>query len=268
MTLDILICTIDEGLEKVPDVLMSPRDDVRYVVSMQWTDMRAESESFADDEGERMDEWLLKRVPKVLKERRDVTLTFLKGRGLSRNRNHALAHATADVLLIADDDNRYTTELIGNVFEAYEQHPEADVIHFQALDLDEKPLHAYPADYVSSVEMTFRREVKVRFNEKFGLGSEKLCSGEEEVWMKDARDAGYSVLYVPKPVVMTPAGTTGACFVGNEKLQMSKGATFRYVYGTPNALWRTLKEAGWWLVHRGANPFPILYNMLKGMVEV
>ena len=251
MTLDILICTIDDGIMKVPEVLMSPRGDVRYVVSMQYT-------------GEEM----LERVPKVLRERKDVTLTFLKGRGLCRNRNHALEMATGDVVLMADDDNRYSEELIRNIFKAYEEHPDADVIHFQALDLEGKPLHAYPADYVSSVEMTFRREVKVRFNEKFGLGSEKLCSGEEDVWMKDVRDAGYCVKYMPKPVVMTPAGTTGAFFVGNEKLQMSKGATFRYVYGTPNALWRTLKEAGWWLVHRGANPFPILYNMLKGMVEV
>ena len=151
MTLDILICTIDEGIEKVPDVLMSPRDDVRYVVSMQWTGTRAESDSCADDEVERMEERLLERVPKVLREREDVVLTFLKGRGLSRNRNHALAHATADVVLIADDDNRYTAESIGNVFDAYEQHPEVDVIHFQALGLDGKPLHAYPASYVSSV---------------------------------------------------------------------------------------------------------------------
>lgn len=268
MTLDILICTIDEGIEKVPDVLMSPRDDVRYVVSMQWTGTRAVGDSYADDEVERMEERLLERVPKVLKEREDVTLTFLKGRGLSRNRNHALAHATADVVLIADDDNRYTADLIRNVFEAYEAYPDADVIHFQALDLDCNCLHAYPADYVSSVEITFRRDVKVRFDERFGLGSERLCSGEEEVWMKDVRDAGYCVRYVPEPIVMTPAGTTGAFFVGNAKLQMSKGATFKYVYGTPDALWRTLKEAGWWMVHRGANPFPILYNMLKGMVEV
>ena len=251
MKLDILICTIDEGIERVPDVLMPPRADIGYVVSMQWTR-----------------EEMKERVPEVLREREDVVLTFLEGRGLCRNRNHALEMATGDVVLMADDDNRYTADLIGNVFEAYEAYPDADVIHFQALDLDCNCLHAYPADYVSSVEITFRRDVKVRFDERFGLGSEKLCSGEEEVWMKDVRDAGYCVRYVPEPIVMTPAGTTGAFFVGNAKLQMSKGATFRYVYGTPNALWRTLKEAGWWMVHRGANPFPILYNMLKGMVEV
>ena len=251
MTLDILICTIDEGIEKVPKVLMPPRDGVRYVVSMQYTQ-------------ERMKE----RVPAVLKEREDVTLTFLEGRGLSRNRNHAIEAATGDVVVMADDDNRYTEELVANIFEAYNQHPEADVIHFQALDMEGKPLHPYPAPYVSSVEMTFRRRVKVRFDERFGLGSNTLCAGEEQVWMKDARTQGYHIIYIAQPIVMTPRGTTGENFRGNKRLQMSKGAAFKYVYGTPNALWRTLKEAGWWLVHKGANPFPILWNMLKGMVEI
>lgn len=248
MTLDILICTIDEGIEKVPEVLMSPRGDVRYVVSMQYTK-----------------EEMRELVPTVLREREDVTLTFLEGKGLSRNRNNAIAHARGDIMLIADDDNRYTKELIGNIFEAYKQHPKADVIHFQALDMEGALLHAYPASYISSVEMTFRREVKTRFDERFGLGSELLCAGEEEVWMKDARDAGYKILYIPKPIVMTPRETTGIHFLGNKRVQMSKGATFQYVYGTTNAWWRTLKEAGWWWIHKGANPFPILWNMIRGM---
>lgn len=251
MTLDILICTIDEGIEKVPAVLMSPRDDVRYVVSMQYT--KEESKA---------------RVPAMLKEREDVTLTFLEGKGLSRNRNNALNHATSDMVVIADDDNRYTDALIDNIFEAYEAHPEADVIHFQALDLEGNPLHPYPADYVCSVEMTFRRKVSTKFDERFGLGSPLLCAGEEDVWMKDAKDAGYQIRYVPKPIVMTPRVTTGTQFAGNPKLQMTKGATFKHVYGTANALWRTLKETGWWMIHQKENPFPILYNMLKGIVEV
>lgn len=251
MTLSILICTIDAGISRVPDVLMSPRDDVQYVVSMQWTDKQ-----------------YMEQVPSVLKEREDVVLTFLEGKGLSRNRNHAIEHATGDLMLVADDDNRYDETLISHIFHAYEEHKEADIIYFQALDMEGNPLHPYPANYVSSVEMTFRRDVKVRFDERFGLGSERFCAGEEEVWMKDARDAGYRILYVAKPIVKTPKETTGSHFLENQKLQRSKGAVFKYVYGTWEALWRSVKEAGWWMVHRGANPFPILRNMLKGMIEV
>ena len=251
MLIDILICTIDEGVLKVPEVLMPTRDDVRYVVSVQWT--REEVKNM---------------VPRELREREDVEVVFLEGKGLSRNRNWALAHAKGDVVVMADDDNRYTAELIGNVKEAYEKHPEADVIHFQALDLEGQLLHPYPADYVSSVELTFRRKVTVKFDERFGLGSKDFCAGEEQVWMKDVRDAGYQVLYVAKPIVMTPSNTTGKGFLTNRKLQVTKGAVFKYVYGTREALWRSVKEAGWWMVHKGANPLPIFFRMLKGMVKV
>lgn len=248
ITLDILICTIDSGIENVADVLMPPCDGIHYVVSMQYTDKN-----------------FLRLVPAKLKERHDVTLTFIEGRGLSRNRNNAIEHATGDVMVIADDDNRYTKALIENILEGYEAHPNADIIHFQALNMDGMPLHPYPADYVSSVEMTFRKEVSTRFNEHFGLGSEKLCSGEEQVWLRDARNDGYNIVYVPKPIVRTNAVTTGNSFVGNKKMQRSKGATFCYVYGRSNAIWRSIKESGWWFVHRKANPIVIFLNMMEGV---
>ena len=251
MTIDILICTIDEGIQKVPQVLMSPRDDVRYVVSMQYTTAEKQEQ-----------------VPKVLKEREDVELVFLEGEGLSRNRNNALAHVKGDVVVMADDDNRYKDTFIHNIVEAYEIHPEADVICFQALNLEGEPLHLYTTEYVCSVEMTWRKRVSVRFDERFGLGGKWFCAGEEQVWMKDAERAGYHILYINQPIVMTPCGTTGEHFLESKELQVSKGATFRYVYGTVSALWRTLKEAGWWMVHQGANPFPIIRNMVKGAVEV
>ena len=249
MTLDILICTIDEGILRVPHVLMPPADGISYVVSMQYTSPPKQS-----------------LVPPVLNERGDVTLTLLEGRGLSRNRNNAILHSKGDVLLMADDDCRYTPELIAHIFEAYAQHPEADVIHFQAQDLEGHPLHPYPASFVSSVELTFRRTVTTRFDERFGLGSQ-FCSGEEQVWMKAARQAGHTILYVPQPIVQTPSGTSGSQFLGSPAQQRSKGAMFHVVYGTAGALWRTAKEARWWLVHRRANPLPIVANMIKGILE-
>ena len=83
--------------------------------------------------------------------------------------------------------------------------------------------------------------------------------------MADARRAGLNVRYIPQVIVQTEGVTTGIGLVGNRKLQITKGATFRYVYGTWSAIWRSFKEAGWYLIHKGANPFPILFNMLKGI---
>lgn len=248
MTVSILICTIDAGILKVPSVLMSPNSDVSYVVSMQYTDSK-----------------FLQMIPQELTSREDVKVSIIQGKGLSRNRNNAMAQADGDILVLADDDNRYTLSNIETIVTAYKNHPKADVIHFQAQTLDGKPLHPYPADYVSSVEITFRKSVTWEFDERFGLGSEFLCAGEEAVFLKDLKEEGYKIIYIAKPIVQTAASTTGSNFLHNKQMQLSKGATFRYVYGTFNAIWRSIKEAGWYFVHQNANPFPILYNMCRGV---
>ena len=38
MVLHVLVCTLDEGITRVPHLLKPEREDVRYVVSFQYTD--------------------------------------------------------------------------------------------------------------------------------------------------------------------------------------------------------------------------------------
>lgn len=82
MKLDVLICTYNERVVHVPDVLLPYRPDVSYIVSMQYTDKK-----------------YFQYIPGELKNRRDVKLIFLEGKGLSRNRNHCLDAATGDIAL-------------------------------------------------------------------------------------------------------------------------------------------------------------------------
>ena len=260
MTLDILICTIDEGIRNIPNVLIPKEKGISYIVSMQYTD-----ESY------------FAMIPEILKERDDVTLTYLKGKGLSRNRNNAIAHAKGDILLIADDDNRYTSSGLRRIIDTYENNQDASVICFKAESYSGVPLKWYPSDamsyeaafrqgyYTASIEMTMRNNLGLKFDERFGLGSEYLCAGEEEVFMKDAITAGYKALFVPKVIVWSNPDTTGSHFIGNKKMQITKGATFRYLFGTKEAIWRSIKESLYHLIHSHANPLPIFKNMLKGI---
>lgn len=252
MTIDLLICTIDEGIKNVPDVLMPPMDGIGYVVSMQFTD----------------EDWL-DAIPSILCERSDVKVVVMKGRGLSANRNSAIAASTADVCLIADDDCRYTKDRIDALKCAFEENADADIITSEAEDFNGQPLKKYPAAYVSSVEIAFKRrsvvEKGLAFNPKFGLGSEFLCAGEEEIFLKDAGDKGLKILFVPIVIVKTNAVTTGSCFIENPKMQRTKGCVFRYKYGVCKALWLTVKEAGWYMVHERVSPLQILINMIKGI---
>lgn len=263
MTTDILICTIDQGIGRISDVLMPPIPQVHYVVSVQYTTAAPP------------------KVEAAWTARQDVTLTFLAGRGLSRNRNNALAHATGDIVIFADDDCRYKPEYIENVQRAYDQHPEADAICFMTESYDGHPLKAYPDTalpysqarlqgyYPVSVEITFRRRALqsdggLRFNESFGLGA-PLPAGEEDVLLADALRAGCAIWFVPMTLTRTDPVTTGDRFLQDTRLQQTKGAVFRHCFGLSSALWRTLKEGGYHLVYHHVNPFPIWYNMLQGI---
>lgn len=267
MSIDILICTIDDGVCSVGHVLMPHTPDVHYVVSMQHTRP-------LDDEaawGEALS---------ALRQRNDVTVTTIEGRGLSRNRNNALRHATADVIVIADDDCRYSPSSIDVIRQAYAERPEADIICFAAETYDAKPLRFYPdapMGYAeacrrgyspASVEVTFRRAAVVAqalsFDERFGLGS-RFPAGEEDVFIADALRAGLRVDFVPRVIVSTDAVTTGRRFLSDARLQEAKGAVFRRRFGTRSALWRTFKEGAHHLVFNHVNPLPIWSNMLRGL---
>ena len=252
LTLDILVCTISDRLPRISGMILPERPGVSYKVSVQHTCPETDI-----------------IIPVELKSRPDVTVALLEGQGLSRNRNNALRMANADICLIADDDNIYTPEFLNNITEAWKKNSDADILTFQAETSDGFLLHPYPAPYVCSVEITFRRKSilckGLKFDERFGLGSPFLCAGEEDVFMADAQRSGLIIRYIPQVIVRTNGTTTSSGFIIDSKVQISKGATFRYIYGTRNAIWRSFKEAGWYLFHKGANPFPILFNMLKGI---
>lgn len=260
LTINILICTIGERINRVPNVLLPPREGVDYIVSHQTDGSHA--------------------VPQELTTRSDVTLSAIAGRGLSANRNNAIALASADICVIADDDCLYDEQHLKNIADAYDKYPDADIICFTAQDYNSQPLRHYPTEdmpylhavaqgyFPTSFLITFRRESvagKIPFNTNFGLGSDLLCAGEEDVFIADALRAGLDIMYVNKVIVRSDPDTTGTHFLTDKQLQITKGATFHHCYGYANAVWRSVKEAGWWFVHRRANPFPIFCRMFKGI---
>jgi len=262
-TLDILICTIDEGIQRVPKVLLPPMSDVTYVVSMQYTDER-----------------FLHQIPQELRQRTDVILTFQAGRGLSRNRNNAFDASAADIVLITDDDMRLSRDGIERVRMIYDDNTQVDIALFRISDYDGKFFKRYPKSamdyhkakvqgyYPASCEMSMRGSVikyGLQFNESFGLGASFLSSGEEDVFLKDAMDKRMNVRFFPVTIGETDAKTTGSRFLEDVSVQRSKGAVFSYCYGTRSALWRITKESLHYLFYKGKNPFPLFRHMWQGI---
>jgi glycosyltransferase, group 2 family len=229
MTLDILICSLNKGIVRIDDLLLPQRKDVRYIVSYQYTDER-----------------YLELIPSSLASRIDVVVSTHKGQGLSSNRNHALELAKADLVMFADDDARLTDDAVDTIFSIFDQHPNVEVALFRASTYTGKLLKKYPEaerditylpkDYtISTIEMVCRRnrvQGKVRFDERFGLGTQFLTCGEEEVWLIDALRAGLSIRYYPYKVVETSTMLKRSMIYVDAGVQRSKGALTYYKYGS------------------------------------
>ena len=240
LTLDILISTINEGIENVPDIILAPIEGVRYVISWQKCGYSAS-------------------VPQALL-RGDVTVSAINERGLSRNRNNALAHATADVCLIADDDVRYKPEYLKEVIDTFSSINDVDVALFQYKSVNGSksyPSYSFNLEnmprgyYASSIEIAFRRESvagMLRFNELFGLGAPVLKAGEDGVFLLDAVKLGLKCRFFPKVVVEHEGQSTGVVNIASRGVLMAKGAYIYLAYGRISAWMRYVVNA--WRIHR------------------
>lgn len=235
LTIQFLISTLGERIAQAAKVLLPPMEGVSYVVVWQRNGIGSDA------------------LPAELKERVDVSIVEDNGKGLARSRNIALENATADLLVITDDDNRYDTAAIELIRNAFEKHPTAGLIQFQALTMEGKPLRNYPAfpyayetrprgTYFCSVELVMRRKANLpRFDERFGLGAELGC-GEEEVFVHEAVKRGVKMIYVPQPLVRTDGATTGGRFLTDAKVQKAKGAVLCILHGKVGAWLRLCSQ--------------------------
>ena len=235
LTIQFLISTLGERIAQAAKVLLPPMEGVSYVVVWQRNGIGSDA------------------LPAELKEMEDVSIVEDNGKGLARSRNIALENATADLLVITDDDNRYDTAAIELIRNAFEKHPTAGLIQFQALSMEGKPLRNYPAfpytyetrprgTYFCSVELVMRRKANLpRFDERFGLGAELGC-GEEEVFVHEAVKRGVKMIYVPQPLVRTDGATTGGRFLTDAAVQRAKGAVLCILHGKVGAWLRLCSQ--------------------------
>ncbi|MBR5766688.1 MAG: glycosyltransferase [Lachnospiraceae bacterium] len=128
-------------------------------------------------------------------------------RGLSKSRNMALNEATADICILCDNDVEYLPDYETKILDAFERHPDADLIVFY-IKRKEKPVPNDPKPkrmgYLSvlkifSPEIAFKRKSigDLRFDERFGAGSGKYLMGEENIFLYDCLKKGLRVYYEP-----------------------------------------------------------------------
>ncbi len=254
MKLEVLISTFGhDGIRRVVGMDLPRVEGVGYVVSWQ---LPGECPA---------------TVPCEL-VRNDVKVCQIDSRGLSVNRNNAIRQSAADVCLVADDDLRYTPDMLQAVIDTFENNPDVDVATFRyagsekwyavhEFDLD-KPVKGY---YPSSVEIAFRRDRvsgKVEFNEAMGLGTPLLHSGEEAVFLHQALCRGLKCRYFPVIVAHHEGVSTGFGKL-SESVLMGQGACFSVIYPVSGVL--RLPLFAWRAYRRGQTRlFPAMWHLFRG----
>lgn len=219
--LQVLICTHGaEGLKRVAAMHLPRVYGVSYLISCQE---------------------MPQAVPQTLSNRDDVLVKPADRVGLGTNRNQAFAAASAELLLIADDDLRYDAEGLLAVIRAFDEHPEVEMAFFKHLGPSK---HRYPsADcevrklgpryYPCSFEIALRRSVlsakSLRFNDDMGAGCPVLGAGEEDVFVHRALEAGVHARFFNTAIVTHAGLTTGSRHPDAATLR-GRGAALRIIH--------------------------------------
>ena len=160
-------------------------------------------------------------------------------RGVGRNRNLALTHATACYCLIADDDMRYLDGYGETVEKAFDSYPEADVIIFNVDEprrkkpyVIQKPFRVGWSNFMRFA--TFRFAIRTASVRKFGIlfdlnfgGGTKYGHGEDSLFLADCLKAGLTVLALPDTVATLTYTRESTWFQGfNDKYFNDQGALY------------------------------------------
>ncbi|MDY9918635.1 MAG: glycosyltransferase family A protein [Proteiniphilum sp.] len=226
MTLDVLICTYNNGIYNIPNLLLDYIPYVKYKISWQ------QSEDYTN------------KVPKSI-YRKDVTLSITKGKGLSQNRNNTLKMADSDLCLIADDDAKYDKCLFDNLINYYKENPKTDILigkifnnirgkDYKKYPLKNKRMNIFNVTKISSLEISFRSSIlkdkNITFDERFGINGKLYNRGEEAIFISDCLKQGYKVLYEPIIVAIHPGDGSGANNIFNPQIAKYWGGLCYRIY--------------------------------------
>lgn len=222
LKLQVLICTYgSDGLQRLLQSIHPRVEGVGYLVAWQNPETSGP-------------------MPEKLR-RDDFEIVTSATRGLSRNRNIALAAARGEILLIADDDVSYTPAQLCSVIEAFGSYPEEDILTFRYVSENAPkryPDHTFPLDhpakgyYPTSFEIAIRRSSlppDLRFDENFGIGALFPC-GEEDLFLLEARRRGLRERFLPITICRHDGDTTAARILHSEGFVMTRGAVVPQLY--------------------------------------
>lgn len=170
-------------------------------------------------------------------------------RGVGLNRNNALMRADADVCLFADDDMVYEDNYIEILEEAFQNHPDADVIVFNLREkvatrkIIKKETKVGYLNYLRygtarvAVRLSSVKKRGIYFNQCFGGGTQ-YCHGEDNLFLNSCLKNKLKIVAIPKYIASLTEERVSSWNNGYDK---------KYVIDQ-GVLFRTLSQKWWRLL--------------------
>lgn len=254
LTLDLALITYrQEGMTRLANMYLPHIDGVRYIVSWQ------EHHNLA--------------VPQQL-HRDDIEIHRFDKPGLSNNRNNAIDHCRADIIMLSDDDLTYAPGALQYIIRTFEDNPGLAVATFRieiagAPDFPAESCRLgdpLPRNYNAlSPTIAFRREAvgNLRMHPEFGLNSPCLHGAEDELFLLSAIRRGLDCRFFPYTICSHPHPSTGTKELMTSGNLKASGCYITIAY--PLTFMPRLILKAWRLSRDGKCSLPGgLYNLLNG----
>jgi hypothetical protein len=257
MSIDILIATYNDSIYNLKNILLPQQDSITYKIAHQITN----DKSYKD-------------IDSSYTNRQDVVIKHFFDKGLSKNRNHLLNMADAQICLIMDDDVALVPNIADILEDAFKRYSDADIITFQTISnkrfknySDKVYTHTIKTlAQVSSIEVVFRlssiKQNNLEFDTRFGIGA-KYEIGEEFIFLVDAYNKGLKLFYEPKEIAMHEDESSGYSL--RNEILYARGAVYMRVFGVKSVvlyIYSTIKHFDRY--KRYYMPWRYFYILLKG----
>lgn len=165
-------------------------------------------------------------------------------KGVGLNRNTALLHSEADIIVFADEDIVYSKDYAQKILDEFEAHPKADMLLFNVKASEGRETYHtaefgrvrwYNAGRYPTYSFAVKREKVHKNNITFSLlfgGGAKYSNGEDSLFLRDCMKCGLKVYKVPVHIG-DEKYRESTWFSGyNEKFFFDRGVLYRYLYGS------------------------------------
>ncbi|MEN6350849.1 MAG: glycosyltransferase [Syntrophomonas sp.] len=165
-------------------------------------------------------------------------------RGVGRNRNQAFLKASADILLLADDDLIFFEDYPATVDKAFAERPDADLMIFSLASSPDARDLAAPVNRIKRVRMlnfmrygapgvAVRRASLLKANLWFSLlfgGGAPYSHGEDTLFLREALRKSLKIYVYPQAIAMVNTSNSSWFSGYHEKYFFDKGALLANVY--------------------------------------